>query len=115
MTLSTLSRLGYDISGLRSKSWDEFSGKDSPRIDLVLTVCGNAAGETCPVWSGEPVVGHWGVEDPVGFVGSPAAQAAFFERIHDELLVRIEALVAIDPSMLSCDELAARIREIGEG
>jgi len=115
VTLTTLTRLGYDISGLRSKSWDEFSGDDAPRIDLVLTVCGNAAGETCPVWSGKPVVGHWGVKDPAAFVGSPEAQADFFEKIHDELVGKIETLVAIDPSKLSREELTERIREIGEG
>ena len=61
--------LDYDTSGLRSKSWEEFTAPGAPVLDFVFTVCDSAAAETCPVWPGQPVTAHWGVEDPAAFVG----------------------------------------------
>lgn len=113
-TLATLKRLDYDTGGFRSKSWDEFAGEDSPEIDFVLTVCGNAAAETCPVWSGRPTIAHWGVEDPATFVGSAVAKAEFFEKIYEELLTKVEALVALDPAACSLEEFSSVLREIRE-
>lgn len=63
-SLKLLDRLGYDTTHARSKSWDEFAGDDAPVMDAVITVCGSAASETCPIWPGTPVRSHWGVEDP---------------------------------------------------
>ena len=63
-SLKLLAREGYDVSGARSKSWDEFAEADAPRMDAVITVCASAAGETCPYWPGSPVTAHWGVDDP---------------------------------------------------
>jgi protein-tyrosine-phosphatase len=113
-TLATLKRLYYDTGGFRSKSWDEFAGDDSPEIDFVLTVCGNAAAETCPVWPGRPTIAHWGVEDPAAFVGAATAKAKFFEKIYEELLTKVEALVALDPATCSLEEFSSVLREIGE-
>ncbi|MBJ18950.1 MAG: arsenate reductase ArsC [bacterium] len=113
--LITLERLGYETEGLRSKSWDEFARPDGPPIDLILTVCDNAAGEACPVWPGRPITAHWGVEDPADFVGSSRDEQALFERIHDELLAKVEALVALDAAALSRGEFAARLQRIGSG
>lgn len=113
-TLETLERLGYDVSTLSSKSWDVFAGPDAPPIDVVITVCGNAAGETCPVWPGAPIRAHWGVEDPAAFEGSDDEERAFFERIHAQLARKVDALVALDFERTPADELAERIQAIAD-
>lgn len=113
-TLETLDRLGYDTTKLRSKGWDEFSGPESPRLDFIFTVCGNAAGETCPIWPGHPTSAHWGVEDPAAFSGSAEEEGAFFEKIHDQLLEKIRRFVALDFSALDDRTLASRLSEIGD-
>src|SRR5688500_16969673 len=61
VSLEVLRSLGHDVSGLRSKSWDEFVGPDAPPLDLIFTVCDNAAGEVCPIWPGRPITAHWGI------------------------------------------------------
>jgi arsenate reductase len=108
-TLETLSRLGYETRGLRSKSWEEFALPGSPKLDFIFTVCDNAAGEACPIWPGQPVTSHWGVRDPAAFKGSPAETRASFEEIHDELATKIAAFVRLAPSLLSTQELSARL------
>jgi len=113
-TLETLERLGYETSGLSSKSWDVFAGDDAPPIDVVITVCSNAAGETCPVWPGAPISAHWGVEDPAAFEGPENDASALFERIHDQLAKMIDALVALDFEAIPQDELAERVRAIAD-
>ena len=100
-TLETLSRLGYETKGLRSKSWEEFALPGSPDLDFVFTVCDNAAGEACPIWPGRPITAHWSIRDPASFKGSPAETLAFFEKIHDELFAKIAAFVELDRSLLA--------------
>lgn len=77
-SIALLSGLGHDTSGFRSKSWDEFAAADAPHMDAVITVCGSAAGETCPMWPGTPLRAHWGVEDPAA-ANAEQAPAAFQE------------------------------------
>ncbi|MEM9174566.1 MAG: arsenate reductase ArsC [Myxococcota bacterium] len=113
-TLETLARLGYDPSGLASKSWDRFAAADAPPIDIVITVCGNAANEPCPVWPGAPIQAHWGVEDPAAFEGPVEAERACFERIHDQLAKKVDAFVALDFEGTPPDVLAERIRAIAD-
>ena len=118
-SLETLARLGYDealIAGLRSKRWDEFAGTEAPRLDLVVTVCDNAAGETCPIWPGAPITAHWGVEDPAAFEGEADETLACFARIHDELAAKIDGLIALVESSPSRDleALSDPIRALGE-
>ncbi len=114
LALETLDRLGYDTTTLRSKSWDEFSRPESPRLDFIFTVCGNAAGEACPVWPGHPTSAHWGVEDPAAFSGSPAQARVLFESVHDQLSEKISRFVALDFSSLDERALASRLAEIGD-
>src|ERR1700723_1111325 len=70
-TLRLLQSLGYDVSGFRSKSWDEFAKPGGPDFDFVFTVCDNAAAESCPLWPGQPMTAHWGVPDPAAVRGTP--------------------------------------------
>ena len=111
-TLETLEELGHDVSAFSSKSWDVFAAEDAPPIGVVITVCGNAANETCPVWPGAPVTAHWGVEDPAAFEGSAEETLAFFRRIHDQLDRKVEALVALDLEAMSVEERSERIGAI---
>lgn len=84
---------GHGTDGLRSKSWDEFSGPDAPPIDIVITVCDSAAGESCPLWPGAPVKVHWGIPDPAHAVGDAAEPA--FELAYRQLRKRIEQLLEV--------------------
>ncbi len=78
--LRLLKRKGFSMEGLRSKSWDEFATPDAPQMDLVITVCDNAANETCPIWPGAPKRLHWGVDDPASVAGGDTMVDAAFER-----------------------------------
>jgi arsenate reductase len=93
--LRLLERHGYPADCLRSKSWDEFTGPEAPAIDLVITVCDNAAGEICPIWPGHPVKAHWGLPDPAAVDGDDAAVDAAFEATHDALTRRIAKLIEL--------------------
>ena len=86
--IEKLERAGHSTVGLASKSWDVFSGDDAPAFDLVVTVCDNAAGETCPVWNGSPVTLHWGLPDPAAFDDEDERRKAFDE-VYDALRGRI--------------------------
>jgi len=109
MALEVLRSHGFATDVLRSKSWQEFAGPDAPPIDLVITVCDNAAGETCPVWPGRPIAAHWGIEDPAAAPGERQREA--FEQALRYLRNRISLLIELPEESL--DELA--LREIGAG
>ena len=114
MALQLLRELDYVTDELRSKSWDEFAGPDSPEIDFVFTVCGNAANEVCPVWTGHPMTAHWGVEDPAAFVGPADEQLAKFREIYFELDRRIRAFVSLPITTLDPSSLQNRLDVIGK-
>ena len=114
MALQLLRELDYATDELRSKSWDEFAGPDSPEIDFVFTVCGNAANEVCPVWTGHPMTAHWGVEDPAAFVGPADEQLAKFREIYFELDRRIQAFVSLPITTLDQLSLQNRLDVIGK-
>jgi arsenate reductase len=113
MALDVLRAGGFSTEGLRSKSWTEFSGPEAQPIDLIITVCDNAAGEACPVWPGRPITAHWGIEDPAEVEGD--GQRAAFETALRYLHNRIALLLALP--MASIDELTlkSKLREIGAG
>lgn len=111
--IGLLNDKGFDTAGLRSKSWDEFAGADAPQMDVVITVCDSAAGETCPYWPGGPVKAHWGIPDPADDHGSPDRNRAAFELAFQRLAARCAAFLALDLSTISRVDLTARLAEIG--
>jgi arsenate reductase len=113
MTMRVLRDLHYDLTGLRTKSWDEFGRADSPPLDFVFTVCDQAAGEACPLWPGQPVTAHWGVADPVDFAGTEDEKRRFFLRIYYELENRIKIFTSLGIDALDRFALQLRVTEIG--
>ncbi len=112
--LKTLEAYRYPIDGFRSKSWEEFAGPDAPVMDFVFTVCDNAAGEACPVWPGQPMTAHWGIEDPVAVEGSDIEKQAAFNLAFRYMKTRISLLLATPIARLDKLKLRARMQEIGE-
>ena len=102
--LDKLEREGHATGGLESKSWDRFSGPDAPAIDIVITVCDNAAGETCPLWNGAPVSVHWGIPDP--------AADGDFDAAYARLRGRIEAMLELPLEELDSSALQAALGRI---
>jgi arsenate reductase len=107
--------LGFDVSSLRSKSWDEFAGPGAPEFDFIFTVCDNAAGETCPIWPGKPITAHWGIPDPAEADGSPAEISQAFSDAYRMLNHRIGLFTALPIASLDRMMLERRLREIGRG
>ena len=111
MALEVLRSQGLPVGQLRSKSWTEFAGPEAPRFDIILTVCDNAAGESCPVWPGRPITAHWGIEDPAAVEGED--QRSAFEAALKYLRKRISNLVELPLKNLDEKSLRAALREIG--
>ncbi len=114
MALQVLEARGCDTAGLRSKSWDEFAQDDAPAMDFVFTVCGNAAGEVCPIWPGRPATAHWGIDDPAAQTGTPEERRAF-DLAYDQLERMILHFVSLDAESLDPLSLQKRAAEIEEG
>jgi arsenate reductase (thioredoxin) len=112
--LRLLARKGIDPSPFRSKSWDEFTGPDTPRIDLSITVCGNAAGDACPVFLGAPLKAHWGLPDPADAAGDDTAVDATFEETWRLLDLRVTALLALPFETMERDAFKAALAHIGQ-
>ena len=112
--LGLMRKLNYDVSDLRSKSWDEFAGPDSPRFDFVFTVCDNAAAETCPVWPGQPMTAHWGVPDPANAEGTDAERSLAFDDVYRMLHQRISIFVNLPLDSLSKLALQEHLDQIGK-
>ena len=102
--LRKLRQEGHSVDGLTSKSWDQFNGADAPVIDIVITVCDNAAGESCPVWNGAPITVHWGIPDP--------AADGDFDAAYARLRRRVEAMVALPVNDMGKAELRAELQRI---
>jgi arsenate reductase (thioredoxin) len=112
--LRVLKESGYPIEGLRSKSWLEFSAAGAPVMDFVFTVCDSAAGETCPVWPGQPMAAHWGIEDPAAVEGSDMQKMAAFVQAQRYLKTRIDLLMNLLMKSIDAPTLRSRLTEIGQ-
>jgi arsenate reductase (thioredoxin) len=111
--LRLLERKQFDVSSLRSKSWNEFAQPDAVPIDIVITVCGNAAGEACPVFPGRAVRAHWGLADPASVGGGEATEDAGFEQTYELLRQRVEAFLALPFETMDRGELQRELNAIG--
>jgi arsenate reductase len=113
-TLDLLRRLNFDVSGFRSKSWSEFSGPGAAPLDFVFTVCDNAAGETCPLWPGQPMTAHWGVPDPAAAIGAEAELRLAFADAFRMLSNRISIFVSLPLRSLDKFALQRQLDDIGK-
>jgi protein-tyrosine-phosphatase len=113
LALDTLKGLGYSTEGFSSKSWEVFAGSDAPKMDFVFTVCDNAAGESCPVWPGQPMTAHWGVEDPAAVEGEAWVKAQAFAAAARYLKNRIMAFTSLPITSLDSLALQRQLRAIG--
>jgi arsenate reductase (thioredoxin) len=112
--LRLLAAKGIDASAYRSKSWDEFAASGAPIIDIAITVCGNAAGEACPLFIGAPIRAHWGLPDPADVTGSDADVDAAFAETWRLLELRVNALLALPFETMDAPELRATLAKIGQ-
>jgi arsenate reductase len=112
-TIELLDRNHYPTGGLRSKNWSEFAASDAPRMNFVLTVCDKAAGEVCPIWPGQPMSAHWGVEDPAAVMGSQDAIKKAFRDTFRVLNRRITLLTTLPIDKLDKLKLQDELKGIG--
>jgi arsenate reductase (thioredoxin) len=113
LALETLRRLRFPTDKLYSKDWSEFAKPGAPTMDLVLTVCDQAAGEVCPVWPGQPITAHWGVEDPSLFEGGEEEKRHEFGRVANILKRRIELFTSLPLEKLDRLRLEKTVKDIG--
>ncbi len=111
--LQVLRTAGIDTSGLRSKSWDEFAGANAPQMDLIITVCDNAAGEVCPIWPGHPATAHWGYADPSEVQGSQEQRLEAFRQTLLSIRRRLDLLVNLPQDKLAQQLIQHTARELG--
>lgn len=112
LALRALEEQGITVAEARSKSWDEFAGPGAPAMDLVITVCDNAAGETCPLWPGTPAKVHWGLPDPAAATGSDAERLESFRNTFRRLERRVQELVAMKDPLHGNRQLESELRRI---
>lgn len=112
--LETLQKLGIDGRFARSKSWDEFTGADAPKMDFIFTVCDDARGETCPVWPGQPVTAHWGVDDPAAVEGSDERKRQAFHQTLAVLRNRLQLFASLPVDKLDRLSLQHKLLDIGQ-
>ncbi|WP_448953495.1 arsenate reductase ArsC [Labrys neptuniae] len=113
--LRVLERADYPTEGFRSKSWTEFADPGAPVMDFVFTVCDGAAGEACPVWPGQPMTAHWGIEDPAAVQGTDIDKERAFVTALRYLKNRINLFTALPIAKLDSVALGSRLRDIGRG
>ena len=114
MTLEVLTDQGYDVTGLRSKSWNEFAAPDAPPMDFIFTVCDRAAGETCPAWPGQPITAHWGFADPAAVTGDREKQIKAFITAQFEIANRIRLLINLPIEKIERLSLQTQLRTLGQ-
>jgi arsenate reductase len=113
LALKALEHLGFPLEGLRSKSWEELAAPGSPKMDFVFTVCDNAAGESCPVWPGQPMTAHWGIEDPAAVAGTDLEKYAALLQALRFLKTRISLFLALPIASLDKMALQSSLVAIG--
>ncbi|QKH38867.1 arsenate reductase ArsC [Achromobacter pestifer] len=114
LALATLKSYTLPIAGYRSKSWDEFASPGAPKMDFIITVCDNAAGEACPVWPGHPMTAHWGVPDPAAHEGGEDERLRAFQDAARMLKRRLELFLSLPLDRLDAMSLQAELRGIGQ-
>lgn len=114
LALELLKKSRLPITDLRSKGWDEFAVPGAPQLDFVFTVCDNAAGEVCPVWPGQPISAHWGVEDPAAVEGTDDAKRRAFTTAFNQLRSRIHMFASLPLEKLDALALRKKLTEIGK-
>ena len=112
LTLELLESSNFPIVGLRSKSWDEFSQPVAPKMDFIIAVCNNAAGEVCPIWPGHPFTAHWGIPDPAAVEGTSERKQKSFLDAFNVLRRRIELFASLPLEKLDKQALKAQMDEI---
>lgn len=112
--LAMLKDKGYEIAKFASKSWDVYAEPGAPKMDIVITVCDSAAGETCPLWPGAPVKAHWGIPDPAGKGDTPEERRAAFEEAYRLVEMRVAALVASPIEEMTAAERKTALDAIGK-
>jgi arsenate reductase len=115
IAIELLKHMQLPTENLASKSWEVFAVPDAPRLDFVFTVCDNAARETCPVWPGQPMTAHWGVQDPAAVAGPDAEKWLAFRQAFKELEARIRIFVSLPIAALDRIKLQERLDAIGKG
>jgi protein-tyrosine-phosphatase len=114
LALELLEKNRFPIEGLRSKSWNDFAVDDAPRLDFVITVCDNAAGEACLVWPEQPVTAHWGIPDPAAVEGSDEVKRRAFESAMNQMQRRVSMFVSLPFNALDNLKLQQAVRDIGQ-
>ena len=114
LALEALSHYRLPSEGFRSKSWEEFARPNAPPLDFVFTVCDNAAGETCPLWPGQPMTAHWGLPDPAAIEGSDEIKRKAFHDTVVNMKRRIELMLALPISSLDRMTIQREVRDIGK-
>jgi arsenate reductase len=113
LTLELLRKNGHPVEELHSKSWEKFSAPDAMSMDFIITVCDKAAGETCPMWPGQPITAHWSFADPAAIEGTETQQRQAFERIYRDIAGRIQLFLSLPIEKLDHLALQQRVRDIG--
>jgi arsenate reductase len=114
LAIATMQDMGLPVDGLRSKSWEEFARPAAPPLDCIVTVCDDAAGQVCPVWSGKPMSAHWGVEDPAALQGTEDEQRAKFREVALILRRRIALVLRVPLATLDAMTIQTKLQEIGQ-
>ena len=112
--IEQVKQTGYPLDSLRSKSWDEFALPDAPKMDFIITVCDNAAGEVCPIWPGQPISAHWGFEDPAAAQGTDDEKRRVFEKVCRQIMSRVHVFLGLPLAMLEKNAIQHQIKAIGE-
>jgi len=114
LALQTLEKAGISTDGLSSKTWDIFALQDAPHMDLVITVCDNAAGEVCPFWPGQPATAHWGYADPSEVVGSDEVKLEAFKQTLHQIKRRLELFTSLPVASLNKMALETTARDLAK-